>query len=60
MIRLLTEDEKIKYYALLEDCIKQDPETGHGNADDILTDILKVMGYIEIVALYDKVHKWYS
>lgn len=60
MIRLLTEDEKIKYYALLEDCIKQDPESGHIEADEILMNVLKTMGYIEIAALYNQVHKWYS
>lgn len=58
--RLLTEQEVIKYCAQLEDCILQDTETGHGNADDILMDVLKAMGYIQIIALYEQVHKWYS
>lgn len=37
-----------------------DEEYAHGEADDILCDILKYLGFEEIVEAYDKVPKWYA
>ena len=37
-----------------------DPEYAHGEADDVLCDILKYLGFEEIVEAYDKVPKWYA
>ena len=37
-----------------------DTEMDHVKADDILRGILKKMGYIDIVELYDKIYKWYA
>lgn len=36
------------------------PEVVHPEADDILCNILKDLGFEEIVEAYDKVPKWYS
>ncbi len=37
-----------------------DAEYAHGEADDILCDILKDLGFEEIVEAWDKVPKWYA
>lgn len=37
-----------------------DTEAAHSNADDVLCDVLKSEGYIDIVAEWEKVKKWYA
>lgn len=37
-----------------------DPEYAHEEADNILCDILKYLGFEEIVEAYHKVPKWYA
>ena len=32
----------------------------HINADDLLTEMLRLMGYTEIVDVYDNIKKWYD
>jgi hypothetical protein len=44
---------------LNEQCFTWDTEMCHRIADDILCDVLKDLGYDELVARYKKVNKWY-
>lgn len=37
-----------------------DTEMAHGRADDVLCDLLKEIGYIEVVEEYKKIEKWYG
>ena len=37
-----------------------DPEGTHGNADDILCELLETLGYKEVVNKYNEVTKWYA
>ena len=37
-----------------------DTEVAHGNADEILCQLLQDFGYDEVVDEYYKVHKWYA
>lgn len=37
-----------------------DTEIDHGRADDIVEEILRLLGYKEIADLYEKVDKWYA
>lgn len=37
-----------------------DTEIDHGRADDILVEIVRLLGYKEIADLYEKVDKWYA
>lgn len=37
-----------------------DTEAGHAEADGILTDLLRELGFAELVELYEKVQKWYA
>lgn len=46
--------------ALKEKCHTGDTECDHGRADDILCDLLKALGYDDVVAEYENVEKWYA
>jgi len=35
-------------------------ESAHVNADDLLCELLKKLGFTEVVEAFDKVHKWYA
>lgn len=37
-----------------------DPEAAHSNADKVLTDLLTTLGYDDVVAYWNEVHKWYA
>mgnify|MGYP007101896075 FL=1 len=37
-----------------------DAEMNQREADDILCDILRSLGYDDIVAAYDEIYKWYA
>ena len=37
-----------------------DPEKAHGNADDVLCELLKRLGYDDVVDEWEKVEKWYA
>jgi hypothetical protein len=37
-----------------------DTECAHGNADDILCELLEKLGYNEVVDKYNEVSKWYA
>jgi hypothetical protein len=54
----LLSDEMIK--RLQVEVNSGDIEDGHGNADDILCELLEKIGYKEVVEIYHKVPKWYA
>jgi hypothetical protein len=37
-----------------------DTERDHWDADDILCDLLRALGYDDVVEAWDKIDKWYS
>lgn len=37
-----------------------DVETAHEDADQVLCDLLKALGYNKVVEEYNKVEKWYT
>lgn len=51
--------EKAK--AELRRCIANDDyEIAHINADDVLVEFLRALGYSDVADLWDEVGKWYS
>jgi hypothetical protein len=49
------------YLARLHELTQSDDTEGaHGNADDILCEILSELGYDDIVETYNRVNKWYA
>ena len=61
MPRLLTELELNDALQKMNDAAKNDDwEFAHADADDILTKVLKLMGYTELVERYGEVGKWYA
>ena len=47
--------------AKLEDCRKSgDTEAAHADADDVLCDLLKSLGYADVVSAWERVDKWYA
>lgn len=52
---------KVDAMARLADCHKQPRvETSHAEADRVLCDLLRTLGYGEVVDEYRKLPKWYS
>jgi hypothetical protein len=37
-----------------------DVEAAHGEADQVICDLLTALGYGDVVVAYDDVEKWYS
>ena len=52
--------KELKVVLEFQECNLEDAETNHLVADMILTELLKDLGYIEIVAAYDEIDKWYA
>lgn len=46
--------------ALKDEQQSGDTEIAHCSADDVLCDLLKSLGYQDVVDEYDKVKKWYA
>ncbi len=44
----------------LKNLQEQDPEISHKEADEVLCDLLKELGYRKVVIEFKKVKKWYS
>ncbi|WP_313752447.1 hypothetical protein [Mixta calida] len=40
--------------------VLRDKEIAHVNADDVICDLLKSLGYQDVVEEYDKIDKWYA
>jgi hypothetical protein len=45
---------------LKEQQLNSDTEAAYGYADDILCELLKSLGFQDVVAEYEKVNKWYA
>lgn len=54
--------ERIGRYVWLfnQYCFSEDIEFNHGMADSLLVDLLKELGYEEVVSVYKKVDKGYD
>jgi hypothetical protein len=53
----LTADDAIE---LLDGCHTGDMERDHGRADEILCDLLRSLGYEDVVKAYLNIEKWYA
>ena len=56
----MTKEEAI---AELERIIKEDdgdPESQHGNADYVLVELLRSLGYEDVTAVWEEVPRWYA
>jgi len=49
-----------KKYVDLLDKVNKDIEYGHGEADDILIDLLREIGLGEIAERYENIPAWYA
>lgn len=50
----------IKVKADLLEADKNDTETAHFKADEALCDFLTALGFEDVVAIYNKINKWYA
>lgn len=46
--------------AQLKEAAKRDTEAAHSIADDVLCDLLKSLGYEDVVEAWREVDKWYA
>lgn len=63
MPKLTKRQEKLKaeFLERMHEHVKDtDYEVAHSRADDLLCDLLKELGFKEVVDVYDKVGKWYA
>lgn len=49
-----------KYVKKLNECLSLDTESAHGEADDILCEVLTEIGLYDVVSAFKKVRKWYA
>lgn len=49
-----------EYIEKLNEWISADEELAHTEADFLICELLKKLGYEKVVEEYDKVDKWYS
>lgn len=57
----MNKEEMIKYYAKeIEDCERFGAEEGHIYADDLLCELLRRLGFEEVVEKFENLKKWYS
>lgn len=54
----MTREEAIQALRDEQDC--GDTEVAHINADDVLCDLLKSLGYADVVLEYEKIEKWHA
>ena len=59
---MLTQEQKEEFLNKLKELSDDNEgiEINHINADIVLCNILKLLGYNDIVEQYDKVRKWYA
>lgn len=46
--------------AKLAECRRYDTEGGHSVADEVLCDLLRSLGYDDVVDAWDRLPKWYA
>jgi hypothetical protein len=59
----MTEDQRQEFIDRLKICVRGDHgdnEDNHIRADEVLCDILDLLGYEDLVSLWHKVGKWYA
>ncbi|HII3143175.1 TPA: hypothetical protein ACY3HI_001498 [Citrobacter braakii] len=54
----MTREEAINKLKVLQGM--RDKEIAHCNADDVICDLLKALGYEDVVKEYDEIDKWYA
>lgn len=54
----MTREEAIYKLRILQEM--RDKEIAHCNADDVICDLLKSLGYEDVVKEYDFIDKWYA
>lgn len=48
------------YLKQMKECAKYETEHSHIEADSILCELLKKLGYTELIETYQNLEKWYS
>jgi len=56
--KIMTREEAINKLKILQSL--GDKEIAHCNADDVICDLLKALGYEDVVKEYDEIDKWYA
>lgn len=56
----MTPEEAAAQMREIDSTLGVDAESAHGAADDLLTSVLKVLGYDDMVSAYEGIHKWYG
>lgn len=56
----MTSDQAILSLKAIAKESQIDPEAAHSAADAILCEFLRSLGYLEVVAAWDSVEKWYA
>ena len=41
-------------------CARDEPEDGHGKADDVLCALVRQLGYGEVASIFETMTKWYA
>lgn len=54
----MTREEAIYKLRILQEM--RDKEIAHWNADDVICELLKSLGYEDVVTEYDVIDKWYA
>jgi len=57
----MKEKLQAEYVEKMKACVENDDtEVAHGDADDLLCEFLRKLGYNELVEKYLEVNKWYA
>lgn len=57
----MKEKLQAEYVEKMKGCVENgDTEAAHGDADDLLCEFLRKLGYNELVEKYLEVNKWYA
>lgn len=56
----MTREKAIEMLREISRSEDRDPEAEHTAADQVLCDLLTAMGFADVVAEYEKIHKYYA
>ena len=57
----MEEFQREEYITRMRECAENgDIEAAHSDADEILCEVLKDLGYEDLITLYHDVRKWYA
>lgn len=51
---------ELEYIKKMKDADSGDTEQAHGQADDLLCELLVKIGYSQVIDEYNKIDKWYA